>query len=113
MRTIRVLRPKSFRFLFLSFCMPLALVGLVMSEELPAAAPLGTALFLAALGTRLALFSIPKWSNRDFSLRDLWLLPARDLLLCWVWMRALRSSRVTWRGNEFAVDAEGIMRSLS
>ena len=113
MRTIRVLRPKSFRFLFLSFCMPLALVGLVMSEELPAAAPIGTALFLAALGTRLALYGIPKWSNRDFSLRDLWLLPARDLLLCWVWMRALRSSRVTWRGNEFAVDAEGIMRSLS
>jgi ceramide glucosyltransferase len=113
MRTIRVLRPKSFRFLFLSFCLPLALVGLVMSEELPAAAPIGTALFLTALCTRLALFSIPKWSSRDFSLRDLWLLPARDLLLCWVWMRALRSSRVTWRGNEFAVDAEGIMRTLS
>jgi len=34
MRTIRVLRPKSFRFLFLSFCLPLALAGLVMSEEL-------------------------------------------------------------------------------
>ena len=113
MRTIRVLRPKSFRFLFLSFCMPLALVGLVMSEELPAVAPISTVLFLTALGTRLALYSIPKWSNRDFSLKDLWLLPARDLLLCWVWMRALRSSRVTWRGNEFAVDAEGIMRSLS
>jgi ceramide glucosyltransferase len=113
MRTIRVLRPKSFRFLFLSFCLPLALVGLLMSEELPAAVPIGTALFLTALGTRLALFSIPKWSSRDFSLGDLWLLPARDLLLCWVWMRALRTSRVTWRGNEFAVDAEGIMRSLS
>ena len=113
MRTIRVLRPRSFLFLFLSFCLPLALIGLVMSAELPAAAPLGTALFLVALGTRLALFSIPKLSSRDFSLTDLLLLPARDLLLCWVWMRALRSSRVTWRGAEFAVDAQGIMRSLS
>jgi hypothetical protein len=28
-------------------------------------------------------------------------------------MRALRSSVVTWRGTEFAVDAQGIMRSLS
>jgi ceramide glucosyltransferase len=113
MRTIRVLRPKSFRFLFLSFCLPLALAGLIMSAELPAAAPLTTALFLTALTTRLAVFGIPKLSSRDFSLIDLWLLPARDLLLCWVWMRALRSSVVTWRGAEFAVDAEGIMRSLS
>jgi ceramide glucosyltransferase len=113
MRTIRVLRPKSFRFLFLSFGLPLALAGLVMSAELPIAAPLSTALFLTALGTRLALFGIPKLSSRDFSFTDLWLLPARDLLLCWVWMRALRSSVVTWRGTEFEIDAQGIMRSLS
>jgi ceramide glucosyltransferase len=113
MRTIRVLRPKSFRFLFLSFGLPLALAGLVMSAELPIAGPLSTALFLTALGTRLALFGIPKLSSRDFSFTDLWLLPARDLLLCWVWMRALRSSVVTWRGTEFEIDAQGIMRSLS
>ncbi len=113
MRTIRVLRPKSFRFLFLSFCLPLALAGLVMSRELPGAAPLSTVLFLIALGARLALFALPKLRSRDFSITDLWLLPARDLLLCWVWMRALRSSVVTWRGAEFAVDAQGIMRSVS
>jgi ceramide glucosyltransferase len=113
MRTIRVLRPRSFLFLFLSFGLPLALAGLVMSAELPTAAPLSTALFLTALGTRLALFGIPKLSTRDFSFTDLWLLPARDLLLCWVWMRALRSSVVTWRGTEFEIDAQGIMRSLS
>jgi ceramide glucosyltransferase len=113
MRTIRVLRPKSFRFLFLSFCLPLALLGLAMSEELPVAASVSTALFLTTLGARLALFSIPKLSRGEFSFKDLWLLPARDLLLWWVWFRALRSSHVTWRGNEFSVDAEGIMRSLS
>jgi ceramide glucosyltransferase len=113
MRTIRVLRPKSFRFLFLSFGLPLALAGLAMSAELPSAASLSTALFLTALVTRLALFSLSKLSSRDFSFTDLCLLPARDLLLCWVWLRALRSSVVTWRGNEFAVDAQGIMRSLS
>jgi ceramide glucosyltransferase len=112
MRTIRVLRPKSFRFLFLSFGLPLAFAGLVMSSQLPAVASLGTALFLTALGNRLALFSIPKLSGGGFSFTDLWLLPARDLLLCLVWLRALRSSVVTWRGNEFAVDAQGIMRSV-
>jgi ceramide glucosyltransferase len=112
MRTIRVLRPRSFRFLFLSFGLPLGLLGLFMSEGSPAAAPIGTAAFLTALCARLALFISSKFSG-GFSLRDLWLLPARDLLLCWVWMRALRTSRVTWRGNEFAVDAQGIMRSVS
>jgi ceramide glucosyltransferase len=113
MRTIRVLRPKSFRFLFLSFGLPLALAGLVMSSELPSAAAVGMPLFMTALGARLALFGIPKLRSGGFSFIDLWLLPARDLLLCWVWLRALRSSVVTWRGNEFSVDAQGIMRSVS
>lgn len=113
MRTIRVLRPRSFRFLFLSFCLPLAFLGIALSEEFPAAASISTALFLTTLGARLALFSIPKLSSGEFSFADLWLLPARDLLLWWVWLRALCSSRVTWRGNEFAVDAQGIMRSVS
>jgi len=113
MRTIRVLRPTSFRFLFMSFCLPLAFLGIGMSEEWPAALSISTTLFMTTLGARLALFSMPKLGERKFSVGDLWLLPARDLLLWWVWFRALRSSRVTWRGNEFAVDARGIMRSVS
>jgi ceramide glucosyltransferase len=113
MRTIRVLRPKSFRFLFLSFCLPLAFLGIALSEELPAASSISMALFLTTVCARLALFIIPKLNGGKLSFTDLWLLPARDLLLWWVWLRALRSSRVTWRGNEFAVDAQGIMRSVS
>lgn len=112
MRTIRVLRPKSFLFLFLSFCLPLAILGMAMSEEQPTAYSVSTALFLATLCARFALHAIPRLGRGRFSLTDLWLLPARDLLLWWVWFRALSSSRVTWRGNEFAVDAEGIMRSV-
>jgi hypothetical protein len=107
------LRPKSFRFLFLSFCLPLAFLGIALSEELPAASSISMALFLTTVCARLALFIIPKLNGGKLSFTDLWLLPARDLLLWWVWLRALRSSRVTWRGNEFAVDAQGIMRSVS
>jgi hypothetical protein len=29
-----------------------------------------------------------------------------------VWMRSLFTSRVIWRGNEFDIDADGIMRRL-
>ncbi len=106
MRTIRVLRPKSFRFLFLSFGLPLAVAGLVMSLGLQSVAPLRTTLFGVALAARLL-------RSRELSLTDLWLLPVRDMLLCWVWWRASRTSVVMWRGNEFAVDAQGIMRSVS
>ena len=38
---------------------------------------------------------------------DLWLLPVRDFLIGWVWFRSFFTSHVTWRGNEFAVDADG------
>jgi ceramide glucosyltransferase len=106
MRTIRVLRPKSFRFLFLSFGLPLALAGLVMSCELQSVATLRTTLLVVALAARLL-------RTKGLSFNDLWLVPVRDLLLCWVWWRASRTSVVTWRGNEFAVDAQGIMRSVS
>jgi len=106
MRTIRVLRPKSFRFLFLSFGLPLAVAGLVMSCGLQSAGTLRATLFGVALAARLL-------RSRELSFTDLWLLPVRDLLLCWVWWRASRTSVVIWRGNEFAVDAQGIMRSVS
>jgi ceramide glucosyltransferase len=106
MRTIRVLRPKSFRFLFLSFGLPLAVAGLLMSSGLQSVATPRITLFLIALGARLV-------RSKDRSFTNLCLLPVRDVLLCWVWWRACRTSSVTWRGNEFAVDAQGIMRSLS
>jgi hypothetical protein len=46
-------------------------------------------------------------------LADFLLLPLRDLLVVWVWLRSFFTSRVTWRGNVFDVDAEGVMRRLT
>jgi hypothetical protein len=45
-------------------------------------------------------------------LADLWLLPVRDALLCWVWFRSLFTSRITWRGNEFTVNPDGTMNRV-
>jgi ceramide glucosyltransferase len=113
MRTIRVLRPKSFRFLFLSFGLPLAAMGFWLSSELQSAATVRSALVGVAVVARFGPFIVSRLRSRELSFSDLWLLPVRDLLLCWVWWRASRTSVVKWRGNEFAVDAQGIMRSLS
>jgi hypothetical protein len=62
---------------------------------------------------RFMLHLLPRRGDERPMLSDLWMLPARDLLLCWVWWRSLFTSRITWRGNEFAVDANGVMRRVS
>jgi hypothetical protein len=33
-------------------------------------------------------------------------------LICWVWCRSFFTSRFTWRGSDFHVDADGIMRKV-
>ena len=116
MRTLRVLRPVSFRWLFLTFSLPLAAAGLALVE---AAHPVGGGivaparlLFAATLVLRLMVHGANRLTTRRNVVGDLWLLPLRDLLLCWVWLRCFFTSTVTWRGNEFDVDADGIMRRL-
>ena len=69
-------------------------------------------LFAVTVAARLSLYAAARWGDERLSLADLWLVPTRDMLLLWVWWRALRTSRVIWRGHEFSVDAEGVMRGL-
>ena len=110
MRTLHVLRPCSFPFIFFSFSLPLALVGVALSRSL---APLVWTLFGVVVVTRVAVHLAHRLRRRWPILADLWLIPWRDLLLCWVWCKSLFTSRITWRGNEFDVDAEGVMHRLS
>jgi ceramide glucosyltransferase len=112
MRTLRVLRPKSYRYLFFSFSLPLALLGLALcAPESTLAAP--RVLFEVTLLARLGLHILHRLNGTRPLLADLWLLPARDLLICWIWCRSFSASRVSWRGNEFDVDARGIMHRSS
>jgi ceramide glucosyltransferase len=118
MRTLRVLRPRSFRLIFFSFSLPLAVIGLLAAAaDLPLPASLW-ALFGTTVVARLALHFVPRMRDprvreQRIPLSDLWLLPVRDALICWVWCRSFFTSRVTWRGSEFDVGADGVMRPLS
>jgi ceramide glucosyltransferase len=113
MRTIHVLRPRSFPFLFITFSLPLASFGLLLTAAEPSFSTVGWALFQATLMARLALHLVNRLRGARPPLREFWLLPARDLLMCWVWGRSFFTTRVTWRGSKFTVDADGVMRRLS
>ena len=113
MRTLYVLRPRSFRLIFLTFSLPLALFGMVLSAAEPAFLTAAWALFQTTLIARLLLHCVHRVRGDRPLLADIWLLPVRDLLTCWVWWRSFFTSRITWRGHEFDVDARGIMHTLS
>jgi ceramide glucosyltransferase len=113
MRTIRVLRPRSFRLIFLTFSLPLAVFGIVAAGAESALPKTAWALFGITALARLVLHFVHRLRDDRAPGSDLWLLPARDLLICWVWCRSFFTSHVTWRGNEFDVGADGVMRPLS
>jgi ceramide glucosyltransferase len=110
MRTLRSLAPAGFRFVFVSFTLPLVLIGYVLAS-LSAHVGGPTVLAAATLAGRVMLSWLPRLAERRIPLSDLLLLPVRDLLLCWTWSRAFFGSRVRWRGCEFEVDRHGVMRS--
>lgn len=112
MRTIRILRPLSFRFIFLTFSLPLAMGGIVLTAWDPRYATPAWVLFGSTAAVRMTLHCI-SGNRAATSLADSWLVPVRDLLLCWVWWRSFSTSRVVWRGHEYDVDADGSMRRLT
>jgi len=113
MRTTRILRPLSYCFMFCSFSLPLAALGTLLAATAPALSSAAWALFWITAAARLALHLTQRWGTGQPPLSDLWLLPWRDLLICWIWWRSFFSYRVSWRGNDFDVDANGVMRRLS
>jgi ceramide glucosyltransferase len=133
MRTLCVLKPRSFRFIFFTFSLPLAVLGLLLALPASDALTLTLALplFQLTVLARLALHFVHRMRDRSEAkgipgsasgatrddrrplLADLWLLPARDLLICWVWCRSFFTSRFTWRGSDFLVGQDGIMKKVS
>jgi ceramide glucosyltransferase len=110
MRTLHVLRPRSFRWIFLSFSLPLAVIGIALSAAQPAWSTAAWTMFWTAVTARLLLHFLHRLRGEHPLWTDFWLLPARELLICWVWCRSFFHSRVTWRGIEFDVGADGVMR---
>jgi ceramide glucosyltransferase len=112
MRTLHILRPMSFRMIFLTFSVPLALIGTALALQLPRHAAAWLLLGLTIVA-RVALHLVHRLRTDQPLLEDLHLLPARELLICWVWVQSFFHKRVTWRGTEFDVDDTGVMRRVA
>jgi len=113
MRAIRVVRPLSFPFLFITFTFPLAVLGIALTAAEPSISATGWALFQTTVMARLALHFVNRLLGNRPPVREFWLLPARDLMMCWAWGRSFFTTRVTWLGSDFDVAADGVMHRLS
>jgi ceramide glucosyltransferase len=113
MRTLQVVRPGAFRWMFFSFTLPLGALGMLMALLGIGGIAVAWSLFAVTAVMRLALHVTQQLHGRRPVFSDLWLVPARDLLLCWTWARSFSTSRITWRGSEFKVDDHGVMRRLA
>jgi ceramide glucosyltransferase len=112
MCTLRVLEPLSFRFLFLTFSVPLATLGLALAAPDGGLSSAAWLLFGLTLMARVTLHVLQASCRERSRLTDLWLLPARDLLTCWIWLRSSFTSRIKWRNSNFCVSPDGLMRRL-
>jgi ceramide glucosyltransferase len=113
MRTLRVIRPLCLAMIFLTFSLPLAAIGLLLLTAAGPLHPVAWTLFAATVAARFGLHLEYRLRSARPLFADLVLVPLRDLLICSVWCQSFLSRRVTWRGNEFDVDATGVMRRIA
>jgi ceramide glucosyltransferase len=102
-RTIRLVNPLGFAGTVFTHAIPLTLLAVFLLDF----APLTVASLGLATASRLWLASrINAW----FGARDpIWLVPARDLLSFVIYLGALFTRRVEWRGARFHVSSAGAM----
>jgi hypothetical protein len=102
----------SFRMIFLTFSLTLAIIGLLLTTEAPWHG-LAWALFGVTALARVGVHFLRRLRRGRPLLEDVLLIPVRDLLTCWIWCRSFFSRRVSWRGHEFDVDSTGVMRRVA
>jgi len=102
-RTIRLVNPLGFIGTVFTHAIPLSLLAVFLLDFAP------TAIAVVGLATASRLWLASR-INAWFGTRDpIWLVPARDLLSFVVYLGALFTRRVEWRGARFHVSSAGAM----
>lgn len=100
-RTIRDRRLGGYVGLIFTFALPWALLACIFSEAAPWSILLLAVIVVLRLGGAWLLCDTVLHDRR--SLRDLWLVPFRDLLGLYVWIVSFAGNTVTWRDEKFRV----------
>lgn len=101
LRTIRAVRPVGYCLSFITFGVPIALLGALLTGG---AAP---AFAMLAVTSAARILLHIKTRDPNASLRQLWLLPLRDLLSVALWSWSFVTRRVRWRDDHFLVSRDG------
>jgi ceramide glucosyltransferase len=101
LRTIRALNPLGYGFSFVTFGVPVAAVGALLTRGSLAA----LALLLVTVVARLLLHL--KTRRAGSALQQLLLLPVRDLLSLALWSWSFVTRRVRWRDDDYLVARDG------
>ncbi len=108
-RTYRIVRPISLLTIFVNG----PLWALLMLAATRASAT-GIAIFAGVIVARLAMAALMISGVLKIPelLRDLWLVPVKDLFMAAIWAASLVGSRVVWGGRRFSVARNGVMREV-
>jgi ceramide glucosyltransferase len=105
-RSTRSSRPLGYTGLALTFGLFWAMLGVVPAWYVGRGGRWALALLAAAAVLRVAValaVGLPVLRDR-YVLRDLWLLPLRDVLAFVIWVGSYTGSRIHWRGEDFVLE---------
>jgi ceramide glucosyltransferase len=101
LRTIRAVRPLAYSFCFITFGIPVALLGALLSRG----DSIALSLLAAAAAARLFLHLIRRQAHA--SAAQIALVPLRDCLSFALWAWSFTNRRVKWRDEHYQVTRDG------
>jgi ceramide glucosyltransferase len=108
-RTYRTMRPLSLLTILING--PFwALVMLAVTQR-PAIIALCAAVIAARLATAAVI--LVRTLKLPELMRDLWLLPLKDLVMATIWAASLVGNEVAWGGRRFIISRDGVMREIT
>ena len=109
-RTYRTMRPLSLLTILING--PLwALVMLALTGARPVAIAVCAAVIAARLSSSALILA--RTLKLPELMRDVWLVPLKDLVMAAIWAASLVGHEVAWGGRRFTISRDGVMREIT